>query len=289
MRVRIIFRLQNRGASVPFYHQNLLAEMLSTIVDPNASEYNFSALKGQTRVSKRGLHYCSRRVTLVLSAMDQKSCDAILLKIFEKPIWQVSELQLQPEFVELEKEPDFKEIMKYVCISPIILSSASSRRNLKEFLPPDSEIFTDLLYESVMNRMLSAGYIDTTDLQEFTKFQLIPDRRYLEKVQAEEKKFARIYRLNTYTEDELEVRGYTFPFVLCAPVRVQEYLFSAGLGEFCEEGFGMLDLAHSDHGRRTLLYPDFLPEGENFNINNTPEPEFNFEESEYYMNAQQMV
>lgn len=281
MRVRVIFRLQNRGASVPFYHQNLLTDMLDSIVSEHTGEYHFSALKGQTRVSKGGLHYCSRRVTLVLSCINRKDCDDMLRKIFAQKLWEVGDLRLEPEFVELEREPELKEIVKFVCISPTILSSASSRRNLKEFLAPDNEAFTDLLYESTMNRMLHAGYIDSSDLHELTKFQLIPDRRYLEKIQQEEKKFARIYRVRQDNE-EIEVRGYTFPFVLCAPLRVQQYIMAAGFGEFCDQGFGMLDLAHSDHASRTILYPDFLPVGQTFHINNTPEPEFLFEQSEYF-------
>jgi CRISPR-associated endoribonuclease Cas6 len=62
LRTRIIFSLKNRGAYVPFHHQYLLAQVIKglLIFGPEKSyldfnQYNFSGLKGQTKVSRKGL------------------------------------------------------------------------------------------------------------------------------------------------------------------------------------------------------------------------------------------
>ncbi|WP_422005032.1 hypothetical protein [Roseivirga pacifica] len=78
MRVRIIFKLLNKGAHLPFHHQHILAQYLKgVLLEGGESEYaeysffNFSALKGQTKVSRSGLHYYSNLVTLVVSSDSQ--------------------------------------------------------------------------------------------------------------------------------------------------------------------------------------------------------------------------
>ncbi|MFT6828816.1 MAG: CRISPR-associated endoribonuclease Cas6, partial [Roseivirga sp.] len=66
MRVRIIFKLKNRGAVLPFHHQHILAQFIKGVIVNGKNEnfidfpyYSFSGLKGQTKVSRTGLNYFS--------------------------------------------------------------------------------------------------------------------------------------------------------------------------------------------------------------------------------------
>jgi CRISPR-associated endoribonuclease Cas6 len=266
MRVRIIFGLRNRGAALPFYHQYLFSDLVETLLEDYVSAralentkllYNFSGLKGQTRISRKGLHYCSRRVTLVFSTIERELGNHLLRKIFSQPLWQVGELELEPESVEEEVMPEFSEMMKYVCISPLVIAGFNVYRDLKEFILPTTDKFSDLLYESTMTRMEGSGYFTPAQIAEFYRFQVVPDRRYLDRVQQSDKKFARIYSVSDEGK-QAEVRGYTFPFVLYAAPEVQRFIFFSGLGEFTQQGFGMLDLAHSDPTQRTIEYRDYI-------------------------------
>lgn len=259
MRVRIIFILKNKGGYVPFHHQFLLAEVKEKILLDNKryanfTDYNFSGLKGQTKISKNGLHFYSSRVTLVLSSPDQAFIDHFLQSLFDLKELAVGNLQLIPEGVEQEILPAFSDSLKCVCISPVVLVEPQANGlYAKKFVSPDSDVFSDLLYESTIDRMEKTGPYTSEQIASFYKFQIVPDKDYLEKIKEGEKKFARIYPVYTAV-DKYEVRGYTFPFSLYAAPQVQEFLFNYGLGVFTHKGFGMLDIVNADLTRKTEVY-----------------------------------
>ncbi len=260
MRVRIIFGLNNRGASVPFHHQSLLTDMIQDLkygAGGEASEYSlysFSGLKGQTKVGKGGLHFFSSKVTLVFTCPDEKVTNAILKELFKRNEVNVGNLSLSPQSLERENEPEFKEQMKYICISPLVLNGPFTEGPIiKDFISPFDDLFSDYLYESTMSRMEVSGQFESEEVSSFYKFQVIPDKNYLSKIQESSKKFSRIY--STYQQAEkLEIRGYTLPLTLYADPTVQKFVFDCGFGEFANNGFGMLDLANVNPLGRTEVY-----------------------------------
>lgn len=256
MRVRIIFGLINKGSSVPFHHQYLLAGYIELLLKKYAAEfkktnaYNFSGLKGQIKVGKEGLYFYSSKVTLVFSAADPEFMDFFLGKLFQQPQIEIGRLLLMPLSVERENMPPAKEEMKYLCISPIVvIDPIEGSDDPKTFLNPTSDEFSDFLYESLMIRMEKAGYTQE-ELAKFYKFQVVPDKDYLSKIKDDDKKFARVFTLFD-GGDKYDVRGYTFPFTLYADPKVQEFVINNGLGWVTHKGFGMLDIANSDPNLRT--------------------------------------
>ena len=246
---------------MPFHHQYLLAQLLKGIlVRGGESNYaslqwfNFSGLKGQTKVSRNGLHFYSNKVTLVISAFDKNFIDYLLVQLFKYPQVEVGSLLLCPEYVEVENLPTFNESMKYICISPLVLLEPSFNDDQgKRFISPESESFSDLLYESTLSRMGSIGKYNEEQLKGFFRFQIVPDAKYLNKIKIGQKKFARIYPM--FDQDvKYEVRGYTLPFTLYAAQEVQEFLFMGGMGKLCHKGFGMLDTTDNDPGKENPRY-----------------------------------
>ncbi len=261
MRARIIFILKNRGSYVPFHHQYMLAQLVKGILVKGGEKqfidsklYNFSGLKGQTKISRNGLHFYSSRVTLVLSSADKDFVDYFLKHLFSLPQIEVGTMVLVPESVEKEIHPEVKDVMKYICISPLVLLKPSFYDDrAKKFIPPQTDAFSDLLYESTMLRMEESGKFTAEQLTSFYKFQMVPDNDYLIKIRDTQKKFARIYPL--YDQDvKYEIRGYTFPFTLYAAKEVQEFVFTNGLGMYTNKGFGMLDLVEAVPGKNTEKY-----------------------------------
>ena len=261
-----MFLLKNKGAFVPFHHQYLLAQLVDEILKEVPAEYrpyqdyNFSALKGQTKISKSGLHFYSSRVTLVFSSSNEAFVHAFLQCLFDYREVSVGNLLLEPELAEKEEPSDLGEAVKYVCISPVVLTSPDTNDFYsKKFITPDTDVFSDLLYESTMFRMERTGDYSADQIASFYKFQIVPDKEYLSKVRQEEKKFARIYPVYENqpmgNQSKQEVRGYTFPFTLYAGNEVQQFLFHCGLGVYTPQGFGMLDLVNSDSKRKTVPYP----------------------------------
>ena len=253
MRIRIVFSLKNRGAYVPFHHQFLLAQTIKGLVmlgkNPayfSYTQYNFSGLKGQIKISRKGLHFFSSRITLVFSASDKEFLDYFLAILFEQKELLIGNLQLAPESHEPEEPVTITDSVKFLCISPIVLVPASfNDESGKRFISPENDEFSDLLYDNTIARMESSGKFSVEQLADFYKFQLVPDKEYINRIQTSHKKFARIYPL--YDSDvKYEVRGYTFPFTLYAPQPVQQYVYENGLGYFSHKGFGMLDVANAN-------------------------------------------
>ena len=63
----------------------------------------------------------------------------------------------------------------------------------KRFIPPETDEFSDVLFESTILRMEALGTYNNEQLASFSKFQLVPDENYLRKIRENQKKFARIY------------------------------------------------------------------------------------------------
>lgn len=260
MRVRIIFDLNNRGGCVPFHHQYLIAELIEELKLETPEEYKdfnlytFSGLKGQTKVGKTGLHFFSNKVTLVFSSENQDFADHILSQMFKRETVLIGDLELVPESVEHEVAPILSGAMKYICISPLIITPPhTDEMIIKDFVNPFDDRFSDLLYESTMLRMENTGKFSSEEISSFYKFQIVPDKVYLTKIQQSSKKFSRIYS-TTVNNRFYELRGYTMPFTLYADPKVQEFIFTCGFGEFSFKGFGMADIANVNPIGRTMPY-----------------------------------
>lgn len=260
MRVRITFNVSNRGALVPFHHQFLISEVLKDLLKNDQSEefkeypfFSFSGLKGQTRLSRNGLRYNSKKVTIVISSLSESFIRHIVSLVLKQDTIQIAELIIHPELAEEEVSISLERGTKYLCISPLVLISPDAdSQSAKEFIDPSLDEFSDFLYETTINRMTKYGF-DIESIPEVQKFQLVPDKEYLEKIRSSNKKFARIYPVYLNGEKK-EVRGYTFPFTLYAAKEIQDFIFTCGLGSQCCKGFGMLDLANSNPVERTVPF-----------------------------------
>jgi CRISPR-associated endoribonuclease Cas6 len=257
--------LKNRGAYVPFHHQYLIAQFIKGVLvfgsNPdyrNFSLFNFSGLKGQTKISRKGLHFYSSKVTLVFACTDKPFLDYFMDQLFKMRDIMVGNLQLSPESYENEDAVTVGQETKFLCISPIVLLPAIfNDEGSKRFISPSTDEFSDLLYDSTISRMEASGKYSPEALTSFYKFQLVADQDYLQRLQDSHKKFARIYPL--YDNDvRFEVRGYTFPFKLYAATEVQQFIYENGLGHYTAKGFGMLDLANNDaiqrHEEKQAVY-----------------------------------
>jgi CRISPR-associated endoribonuclease Cas6 len=215
------------------------------------THFNFSGLKGQTKISRKGLHFYSAKVTLVFSCPDNAFRNYLLSQVFSQKDIMIGSLHLVPDSVEDEQPVHIGEESKFLCISPIVpLQAGFNDEQSKKFINPESDEFSDLLYDATIKRMEETGQYNAEQLASFYKFQVVPDADYLQRIQERHKKFARIYPL--YDNDvKFEVRGYTFPFTLYAAREVQQFVYEHGLGYFCYKGFGMLDVAHNDPAHRS--------------------------------------
>ncbi len=259
MRIRIVFNLLNKGGYVPFHHQYLLAELVTGVIlkggndrFSNYTDYNFSGLKGQIQISRKGLHFYSNKITLVFSCNNVDFMDYFLDNLFGLGEFEIGNMVLSPSMIEREKPIVLGDKVKYVCISPIIVRKPAYHDPIsKSFINPENDLFSDLLYETSMERIENQKIYTAKQINSFYRFQIVPDREYLGKLMYHNKKFARIYPVVEH-DAKFEVRGYTFPFTLYADRKVQEFLFTHGLGSFTHKGFGMIDIANADPIKRII-------------------------------------
>lgn len=246
MRARIVFNLKNRGEHLPFHHQSLVADWLySPKFGPNFPELNYSGLKGQTKITPNGLSYLSTKVTLIVSSQDNELLVEYLQNVWNNGgVFSLGELWLELDSIYTENPPEFKQEMKYVTLSPIgLIEGVLFSEESKRMIHPESDEFSDILYESVMIAMENSGQYSPKDFEQYTKFQIVPDSNYLDKIKDGIKKYSRVYQIPTLDAGTLEFRGYTIPFSLHAHPDVHNFIFSNGIGAHTKQGYGMIDFA----------------------------------------------
>lgn len=260
MRIRIVFQVVNHGGIVPFHHQGLLSDFIRSTLkrhpNPYAQEspYNFSALKGQNRVTRDGLFYESTKVTLVLSSWSKDFTDHFIEALFGLQQVYIGTLILKPLQVFKETATFLPGPTKFVCLSPMVLiSEGLPVSEIKKFIHPQSEVFVDLIRESTLSRAERSGWFTSEEIETFTGLMFYPETEYLEKARKSEKKFSRIYH-SLHRGNEIEIRGYTFPFYLEAEPKLKEFLYLCGFGEETGEGYGMIDFAEKEGTIQILPY-----------------------------------
>lgn len=257
MRVRIIFSLTNKGASVPFQHQSLVYDLIKSLVLKTKFEnyilYTFSGLKGRIKIDTEGLQFHSDKVTLIIASKSEEFLQSFLKALFKLEQIVLGNLVLIPLKVEKELPVVLANEVKYVCISPLVILDPYTTEEPKQFIDPGQDAFSDILYENTMNRIESSEAFSPEQIMDFHKFQLIPDKLYLQKIGQEGKKFSRIFSILDKGR-MMEARGYTFPFTLYAAPEVQQFIYDCGLGAISNYGSGMLDFVNTDFNLRTVEY-----------------------------------
>ena len=242
MRVKFSFlKSKNNDGAIPLHHQKLISHVMREMMEDlpgHTALYNFSTLKGTSKVQTGQIRFHSSKVSLVFSSVDDKLTEHVIERIFSFQQINIGKLELFPKSHQLIDDPMFNQRMKYVCISPLIVEPSVAEDDIKpEALYPASHEFSDHLYNSVIERMEDAGYPDE-ELNSFAEFELQPDMSYINKVVAEGKKLSRNYK----NDNNEAMSGYLIPFVLHAHPRVQKFIWDAGLGLYCNNGFGMIDI-----------------------------------------------
>lgn len=245
MRVKISFvRDLNSSNSIPLHHQKLLSSALHEVVSAFSLEplpFNFSSLKGTSRIQNGYMRFLSTKVTMVISAASTENCNRIIDEIFSRPYISVGKLNLIPKFKEIIADPTITKRMRYIGISPMVLADPKiDQKKAQELIDPNSREFADTLYNVVMDQMEKAGYTED-QLNQYAEFEAQPDKEYVEKIQDSGKKFARFYKCSEgYT-----MLGYLLPFTLYAHPDVHDFIWKTGIGVLTNEGYGMVDVVNS--------------------------------------------
>ena len=239
MRVKTTFAKGQMGKtqdSVPIHHQQYLSSLFLELMQGKSMDsLCFSSLKGTSKVMGGQIRFLSTKVSLVLTASQQEFIEEILKKLFGKGEIKIEGFSMIPRSYQIISEPKFATVMRYICLSPFVITPAftGEQENVSE---PYSHDFSDMVFDSIITKMEQAGYADE-QLNEYAEFELTPDAGYMQKIHNNPKKYARIYK-NDRNEN---ITGYLFPFSIHAHPEVHKFIWQRGLGLNTTEGYGMLD------------------------------------------------
>lgn len=243
MRVKIsFFRDNNSANSIPLHHQKLLNAALTGVIsgipvkDKNTF-YNFSSLKGTSKIQNGFMRFLSSKVTLAVSSNNAEFIKQFVKALMDKERITIGKMILVPRSFEEIPDPEFNTRMRYLCISPLVLHDPLREpERSQEMLDPTSQQFSDILFNQVLDKMEKAGFTEEK-LNDFAEFEATPDREYVEKVNQSGKKFARFYKC----KEGSPMMGYLIPFTLHAHPEVHKFIWECGMGVLTEQGYGMVD------------------------------------------------
>jgi len=220
----------------------------------NKTLITFSTIKGTSSVAKGYIRFLSTKVSLVIASNNDEFLRNLVDTIFRQRTVRIGKMELIPKQQHVVEMPEYKTEMKYVCISPIIILDPNKDplRASETTIDPASQEFSDILFNTTIERMEAAGYSEE-ELRSFEAFEAIPDPEYIKRVTENNKRFARYYK-NT---NEQIIIGYLLPFTLHAHPKVHEFICNCGLGLFTNQGYGMIDVVPEMPG---LVNRDSNPE-----------------------------
>lgn len=249
MKVKIILNKQSKYGLVPFNHLNELYNLILSIIENKSSIFEpilkpyaktikdftlftFSGIKGFSKVENNALNFQSKKLSWVISSPVEGFVDKILDELFRMPVIKVGDILVNPIQTEVIPAPSFHKAIKYLSLSPLIL-----QKDDHNIYSPESETFSDKLFETTIRRMIEF-YGDSLPYNHMTEFQFIPDKEYLERMKNQKKEVVRDYDTVKYGK----VKTYLMPFVLYAHPKIHEFVWDTGIGDVTEEGFGGVDV-----------------------------------------------
>lgn len=246
MRIKIIFVKTFQSTNLlPLHHQITLSRSLSEFMDRDRDSktlYTFSTIKGSSNVQDGKISFLTNKLSLVISSNNENFLKSTVSRIFEKHVVKIGKMLLIPKQQQVIEMPEFKTEMKYVCLAPFVLIDSEKEPERSEtIIEPTTQEFSDLLFNTTMQRMQAAGFSEE-ELKSFETFEAIADTEYLKKIVENNKRFARFYR-NIAGQTMV---GYLLPFTLHAHTKVHEFICDTGLGLYTLEGYGMIDVVHQN-------------------------------------------
>ena len=242
MRFKISFIREHASSnSIPLHHQKLVTDALGGMIDAISTDrslFNFSSLKGTSKIQNGFMRFLSSKITLVVSGRNNEFVEHLIKMIFERHHISIGKMNLIPKTQELIPDPVFQTKMRYLCISPMVLVDPNKNPDkAMEPVDPTAHEFSDFLYNDVLDRMEKAGYSEA-QVTEFAEFEVTPDQEYVNKINETGKKFARHYKCASGGQ----MMGYLLPFTLHAHPEVHKFIWQTGIGVLTEEGYGMVDV-----------------------------------------------
>ncbi|BFN36337.1 CRISPR-associated endoribonuclease Cas6 [Fidelibacter multiformis] len=196
--------------------------------------YTFSQLHIPNRkINENRIMGGEEPTTLYISSPDIQFIKC-LDKVFKE--WEVIQIQTTRFTLvrtEFEETPELEEVPHFTCLSPAAITRPQKSKAFMFILPMDYDMNHYLT--QAMHRRYEAYYGETLE-KPFLKVEFDPDY-----VLRKKSKITKLINIHKYEDlGFLKVKSFFSPLVLRGTPELVRFAYEAGLGEFTDYGFGML-------------------------------------------------
>ncbi len=175
----------------------------------------------------------SREVKFIVSFLPQDIPITFITGLFEKQEFSIGDkfgkANFNVKMIEKLQEPEFKEEMRFKCISSILVSEKSGNRYAK-YISPESDIYSKRLKQNLLRKIES--------FEKHHKISLGINTKRAFEFELKTKPKSNLITIKAHTPYQSKLRGYKFDFKIKAQKELLKVGYYAGFGEKNAIGFG---------------------------------------------------
>jgi CRISPR-associated endoribonuclease Cas6 len=210
--------------------------------------FTFSKLYSDPRPELRDPNILlGRKITWLVSMHVEVTLMNFVTGIFEKQGFWIGREEYRCRIVQVEAvpEPEFKDRMKFICLSPILVKKPfmkggprNGKLQAKHLLPDDPEV-SQFLKRNLVNKFESLYGLAPKEMLS-ARFEFVPDREYILR-RGGVQRVTKLITLYAGKPEETKHRAFECPFFLQTHPELMRLAYDSGLGNDNAMGFGMIE------------------------------------------------
>jgi CRISPR-associated endoribonuclease Cas6 len=265
LRVKITALAQS-PATIPFNYNYALHSAIYGLIEKSSGEYSgylhdkgfinktvkkrfklfaFSKLFfAPTKIQKNGFHQV-KEISFIFSTPIEQSYEHLILGLFSDQIFHLNffgeKINFSVTRVEAMPEPQFNKECKFLCLSPIAVSTQRKKANgrleqhyLDYMNPEEREHFIENIKKNLINKYQTFYKTDYADHDHEFKFSF--DVNYIAKRQGKISKLIHFKKINNNIKTK--IKGFEAPLKISADPGLIKIGYDAGFGNGGSIGLG---------------------------------------------------
>lgn len=271
MRVKIT-ALTESPAAIPFNYNYALHSAIYGLIEKSSGEYSQylhdkgfinEALKKRfklftfsklfftpTRIQKNGFKQV-KEITFIFSTPIEQSYEHLILGLFSDQTFYLNfsseKINFSVTQVESMPEPQFDSECKFLCLSPIAVSTQREKANgrleqhyLDYMNPEERDHFIENIKKNLINKYRTFYKTDYADHEQKHEFKFSFDVNYIAKRQGKISKLIHFKKIDNNIRTK--IKGFEAPFRIVADPRLIKIGYDCGFGNGGSMGLGCVEI-----------------------------------------------
>lgn len=171
-----------------------------------------------------------RELSFTVSFMADTAAEAFIKGMFTDQRLSIgdrfTQLDMEVTSVEAVSPPVFRPVMRYRCVSPLVITLSEPGKKHETYLPPDDGNYEERFIQNLVAKCAALDTLINDHEREVLGFRLLGNYR------------SKLVTIKPWTEAATKVRGFMYDFELTAPEYMHEMGYYAGFGMNNGMGFG---------------------------------------------------